>query len=285
MPAALTDDGISISYEVAGEGPPSLLCMHGWAGSGRYFDAMIEHLDLTRRRAVTFDLRGHRQSDPADDGYTLDQIAADALAVADAARLDEFLVVGFSMSARFAPVPGPGRTRASPRPDPRRRLSGGRDPAPDRAHRRLARPRGRRPAADRAHEDLRDEPDRAGAARALRGGRRDGSPRGAGRARCTPPSQPRSRIGSARSRRRRSSSAASTTRCSRPTSCETPSSRRSPARASSCSTPGTRSRSSCPAGSPRWSKRSSPSERRRPPGRPSRSAHVRRAARPGSVID
>ena len=102
MPAALTDDGISISYEVAGEGPPSLLCMHGWAGSGRYFDAMIEHLDLTRRRAVTFDLRGHRQSDPADDGYTLDQIAADALAVADAAGLDEFLVVGFSMSARFA---------------------------------------------------------------------------------------------------------------------------------------------------------------------------------------
>ena len=102
MPAALTDDGISISYEVAGEGPPSLLCMHGWAGSGRYFDAMIEHLDLTRRRAVTFDLRGHRQSDAADDGYTLDQIAADALAVADAAGLNEFLVVGFSMSARFA---------------------------------------------------------------------------------------------------------------------------------------------------------------------------------------
>lgn len=101
MPAATTDDGLSISYESAGEGPPNLLCMHGWGGSGRYFDATIAHLDLTRVRAVTFDLRGHRHSDPAADGYTLDRIAADALVVADAAGLDDFTVLGFSMSAKF----------------------------------------------------------------------------------------------------------------------------------------------------------------------------------------
>ena len=52
-------------------------------------------------RAVTYDLRGHRESDPATDGYSLDRIAADALAVADAAGLSEFVVVGFSMSAKF----------------------------------------------------------------------------------------------------------------------------------------------------------------------------------------
>ena len=102
MPAAMTDDGSSIAYESAGEGPPNLLCMHGWAGSGRYFDATIEQLDLTRLRAVTFDLRGHGRSDPAGDGFTLDRIAADALAVADAAGLDEFVVLGYSMGAKFA---------------------------------------------------------------------------------------------------------------------------------------------------------------------------------------
>ena len=102
MPTALTDDGISISYESAGEGPPNLLCLHGWAGSGRYFDATIQQLDLARVRAVTFDLRGHGRSDPADEGYTLDRIAADALAVADAAGLDEFVVLGYSMGAKFA---------------------------------------------------------------------------------------------------------------------------------------------------------------------------------------
>ena len=102
MPAAMTDDGVSISYATAGEGPPHLLCMHGWAGSGRYFDATIEHLDLTRLRAVTFDLRGHASPTRPTDGYTLERIAADALAVADAAGLDEFVVLGFSMSAKFA---------------------------------------------------------------------------------------------------------------------------------------------------------------------------------------
>ena len=101
MPTAMTDDGISISYESAGEGPPNLLCLHGWAGSGRYFDATIQQLDLARVRAVTFDLRGHGRSDPADEGYTLDRIAADALAVADAAGLDEFVVLGYSMGAKF----------------------------------------------------------------------------------------------------------------------------------------------------------------------------------------
>ena len=65
MPAVTTHDGVSIAYASAGEGPPHLLFMHGWAGSGRYFDATIEHLDLTRLCAVTFDLRGHRESGPA----------------------------------------------------------------------------------------------------------------------------------------------------------------------------------------------------------------------------
>jgi pimeloyl-ACP methyl ester carboxylesterase len=101
VPAAMTDDGVSISYEAAGQGPPDLLCIHGWGGSGRAFEPMLEHLDLTRGRAVTYDLRGHRRSDPADGGYTLDQLAADALSVADAAGLDEFVVLGFSMGAKF----------------------------------------------------------------------------------------------------------------------------------------------------------------------------------------
>jgi 3-oxoadipate enol-lactonase len=101
MPVVTTDDGVAISYAIAGEGPPHLLFMHGWAGSGRYFDATIECLDLTRLGVVTYDLRGHRESDPASDGYTLERIAADALAVADAAGLGEFIVAGFSMSAKF----------------------------------------------------------------------------------------------------------------------------------------------------------------------------------------
>jgi pimeloyl-ACP methyl ester carboxylesterase len=99
MPAVTTDDGVAISYATNGDGPPDLLFMHGWAGSGRYFDATIEH--LTGVRAVTYDLRGHRGSTPGADGFSLERLAADALAVADAAGLERFVVVGFSMSAKF----------------------------------------------------------------------------------------------------------------------------------------------------------------------------------------
>ena len=102
MAAVTTQDGRSIAYSRAGEGLPHLLFMHGWAGSGRYFDAALEHLDLTHLSTVTFDLPGHHESDPATDGgYALERIAADALAVADAAEAREFVVLGFSMSAKF----------------------------------------------------------------------------------------------------------------------------------------------------------------------------------------
>ena len=101
MPAVTTDDGVALSYAIAGDGPPDLLFMHGWAGSGRYFDATVAHLDLTRSRVLTYDLRGHRGSAAEGDGYSLERIAKDALTVADAAGADRFVVVGFSMSAKF----------------------------------------------------------------------------------------------------------------------------------------------------------------------------------------
>jgi pimeloyl-ACP methyl ester carboxylesterase len=76
--------------------------MHGWAGSGAYFDDVVAAMDLTDLRAVTLDLRGHGRSEPSDTTHDLEQTAADVLAVADAAGAERFLLVGFSMSAKFA---------------------------------------------------------------------------------------------------------------------------------------------------------------------------------------
>ena len=98
MPKVQTDDGIYISYRTLGAGPTTLLFMHGWAGSGAYFDETISHLDLTGLRAVTFDLRGHGDSDKPETGYSDERFARDAFAVADAAGGDEVVVIGFSMS-------------------------------------------------------------------------------------------------------------------------------------------------------------------------------------------
>jgi pimeloyl-ACP methyl ester carboxylesterase len=97
-----TDDGVSLAYRSVGDGQVGVLFIHGWAGSGAYFDETIAHLDPGRTRAVTFDLRGHGASDKEATDYSLDRIAGDTLAVMDAAGLDEAVIVGYSMSGKFA---------------------------------------------------------------------------------------------------------------------------------------------------------------------------------------
>jgi len=101
VPFARTHDGVNIAYRTNGEGPPHVLFMHGWAGSGSYFDATLKLLDLSLARAVTFDFRGHGDSEPGG-AYGLDELLADTTAVADAAQAAEFVLVGYSMSGKFA---------------------------------------------------------------------------------------------------------------------------------------------------------------------------------------
>ncbi len=102
MSVARGSDGVEIEYRTVGAGSTNVICMHGWAGSGAYFEEMIEHLDLAELRVTTFDLRGHGSSGRTDAGFNLDQLADDVIAVADAAGADRFVLVGFSMSAKFA---------------------------------------------------------------------------------------------------------------------------------------------------------------------------------------
>ena len=100
--SARTDDGVTIAYRVRGDGPRAVLFMHGWAGSGAYFEQTLKRLDLTGLRLITVDMRGHGASDKPETSWTLDRVASDVLAVADHAGAERFVVAGFSMSAKFA---------------------------------------------------------------------------------------------------------------------------------------------------------------------------------------
>lgn len=102
MSFALARDGVRLHYHTAGNGPFPLLFMHGWAGSGGYFNEVVDAMDLSGVRVVTMDIRGHGRSDQAADGYDLDGLARDVLACADAAGAETFVLIGFSMSAKFA---------------------------------------------------------------------------------------------------------------------------------------------------------------------------------------
>ena len=63
---------------------------------------MLKYLDLSGLRVTTVDLRGHGASDKPEGSYSLDRLTQDMLAVTDAIGARQFVIVGFSMSAKFA---------------------------------------------------------------------------------------------------------------------------------------------------------------------------------------
>jgi len=83
-------------------GAAPVLFVHSLAGNGGQWALQLDHL-RRHRRAVAFDLRGHGDSDPADDGdYTVPALAQDVAAVADQLDLRHFVLVGHSLGAAVA---------------------------------------------------------------------------------------------------------------------------------------------------------------------------------------
>ncbi len=96
------DEGVALEVDVRGDGP-GLFLVHGFGGAKEDFG---DHLDTLAEgyRVVAFDHRGHGASDGPDDPdrYTLDRLADDTIAVADALGLDTFRLLGHSMGGMVA---------------------------------------------------------------------------------------------------------------------------------------------------------------------------------------
>jgi pimeloyl-ACP methyl ester carboxylesterase len=97
-----TDDGVTIEYNVHGSGRLTLLFLHGWGNAANSWDDLITtRLNLPGLRCVAATYRGHGGSGGAASGYTHDRFARDMFAAADAAVADSFIMVGFSLGAKF----------------------------------------------------------------------------------------------------------------------------------------------------------------------------------------
>lgn len=96
------DDGVALEVTDNGSGP-GLLLVHGFGGAKEDF---ADHVDAlaARHRVVTFDHRGHGESDgpPHPAAYSLDRMAADVLGVAEAIGIDAFRLLGHSMGGMVA---------------------------------------------------------------------------------------------------------------------------------------------------------------------------------------
>ncbi|MES2896703.1 MAG: alpha/beta fold hydrolase [Pseudomonadota bacterium] len=113
--ARLNRDGVEIYYEVHGEGSP-LLLTHGFSATAQMWkgqiDALAPHFQL-----ITWDMRGHGQSDYPDDpaAYSEEATVADMAAILDAVGARDAIIGGLSlggyMSLAFH-LAHPERTRA-----------------------------------------------------------------------------------------------------------------------------------------------------------------------------
>jgi pimeloyl-ACP methyl ester carboxylesterase len=99
MAYALTDDGVRLYYEAAGEGVP-VVFVHEFAGDHRSWEAQMRFFSR-RHRCIAYNARGYPPSDvPATvASYSQARAAADIAAVLDAALVEQAHVVGLSMGA------------------------------------------------------------------------------------------------------------------------------------------------------------------------------------------
>ena len=104
MPFALAGDGTRIHYEVTGltKRAPVLL-VQGLGGERNSWNLQRAALAL-RHRTIAFDNRGAGRSDKPDGKYNLEEMADDAIAVLDAAGIENAHVVGLSMGGAISQI-------------------------------------------------------------------------------------------------------------------------------------------------------------------------------------
>ncbi|MDB5463136.1 MAG: alpha/beta hydrolase, partial [Phenylobacterium sp.] len=92
----LDRDGVKLYYEVHGEGP-ALILTHGYSATSAMWEDQVaplsEHFKL-----ITWDMRGHGQSDYPEDqaAYSEEATVADMAALLDAAGARDAIVGGLS---------------------------------------------------------------------------------------------------------------------------------------------------------------------------------------------
>ncbi|MDH3739096.1 MAG: alpha/beta hydrolase, partial [Alphaproteobacteria bacterium] len=72
-----------IGHTLHGAGPQGVIVLHGWMGDYSVFRPMFNFLDTDTFTYAFVDYRGYGKSKEIGGDYTMAEIAADALALAD----------------------------------------------------------------------------------------------------------------------------------------------------------------------------------------------------------
>src|SRR3982074_1743039 len=89
-------------HKTIGNGPVKVVVIHGWVWDHRVFTPIFDCIDADRYTCAFLDIRGCGNSPYVTWGDTIDEVAADAIALADQLGWHEFHVVGHSMGGKAA---------------------------------------------------------------------------------------------------------------------------------------------------------------------------------------
>jgi len=102
-PFSVHSDGVTLSGEGGGSGPPIVL-LHGLTATRRYVVMGSRSLERSAHRVLSYDARGHGRSTPAPDAgaYGYEHLAADLEEVLDTLGISRAALAGASMGAHTA---------------------------------------------------------------------------------------------------------------------------------------------------------------------------------------
>jgi pimeloyl-ACP methyl ester carboxylesterase len=89
-------DGITIAYEIHGNGDVPLVFIHGWCCDRSYWKNQIDYFK-DKFKVVLVDLAGHGDSEKGRENYTIQNFAKDVMAVNSELNLDKCILIGHSL--------------------------------------------------------------------------------------------------------------------------------------------------------------------------------------------
>ena len=89
-------------HELHGSGPRHVIALHGWFGDRTSYRPLMRWIDAESFSYALMDQRGYGDARAADGEFTVEEIARDAVALADRLGWEKFAVIGHSMGGKAA---------------------------------------------------------------------------------------------------------------------------------------------------------------------------------------
>lgn len=93
---------MTIAHKIVGRGPIRVIALHGWFGTSEGWGLLPDLVDPETYTYALIDYRGYGARRDEAGEYTLEEISADTLALADELGWDRFALIGHSMGGAAA---------------------------------------------------------------------------------------------------------------------------------------------------------------------------------------